>query len=291
MRESKFQFQGKNIDPQNTMSIKAMLKKEPFFTAANSTLLNSYFFTREFLSEIIKADNEENFTLSGSSAFPAYVKPFRIPTDLDIQALKAKKAVELIQDTISSINSRNDGTHIDLYFKGKTSNNVLQCRTDVKLFDMSSCFKLDIQLTNHHSDRQKAILRKVISTDEEFVVPVQSVETMVAKKILSILNKVGEDRHYYRTKDFYDIYMLFKTANLDATKLDYYLQKEILEEIKSKPHFDRYNLANTRKTLPEITKNFDYLWGKMQNSFEVQKNVCPAEVKKFGLDLINEMSL
>lgn len=224
MRETKFQFPKKTIDPTNPMALKAMLKKEPFFTATNATLLNSYFFTREFLHEIFKADNEENFTLAGSSAFPAYVKPFRIPTDLDVQALSMNRALELIQDTISSINNRNDGTNIEISFKGKTSNDVLQYRADAKLFDTRSSFMLDIQPSKQHHNRQKSILRKVISTDEEFVVPVPSLETMLSKKILSVLNKVGEERCYYRTKDFYDIYMLVKSSGVEIDTLDDYLQ-------------------------------------------------------------------
>lgn len=292
MRKSKFEFPTKNIDPNNPMAIKAILKKEPFFTAQNATLLYQYFLSREFLSEIIKEDNDDTFILSGSSAFPAYGKPFRIPTDLDLQAKNSKKILELIFDTINKIN--NSGAHfkINLVSKGETVNNVFQFRADTKFYSMQDSFNLDIQVVKEQYNVEKKLLQKIITTDEEFLTPIQTVPTMISKKILSILDKAKSERGYYRTKDFYDIYMLAKqNANITTEDINQTLKQEIGRKIKENPAYDKYSLANTRDSLPKITENFETLWGKMKNRMEVDKKVTSANVKKFGIALMNEMSL
>lgn len=290
MRQSKFEFKNKTIDPDNLMAIKAMLKKEPFFTSQNATLIYQYFISREFLHEVLKQDNNNTFKVGGSGAFPAYTEPFRIPTDLDLQAKDSKKLLELLYDTANKINATDNNFKINLISKGTTINEVSQLKVEAELFSMKDIFMIDVQVEKIPSDTEKALLKKIISTDEEFLVPVNTLEVSLAKKILSILDKSQSGRTYYRTKDFYDIYMLAKgNQNIQLKEIDKALQREVAHNIKKNPAYDRYNLANTKENLPKMTENFESLWGKMTNKFEV-KDVNSYEVKQFGIDLINEMT-
>lgn len=293
MRDSKYQFPNKTVDPTNPMAVKAMLKKEPFFTEINSSLLYNYFFLREFISEVIKLDTDENIIISGSNAFPTYDEPFRIPTDLDLQALNRDKALQLIMDTINTVNSKNEGFKLKISDTiGETSNNILQFRADAELYGLRSCFLVDIVPDFEQMNSQKSLLRKIISTDEEFVISVPSFPTMISKKMLSILNKAsGPDRHFYRTKDFYDLYMLLKNKNISIASIDKTLNQEISQQIKKNPKYDRYILANTRETLPKLTETFEILWGKMSQRLEVPKDINPLKVREFGINLINEINL
>ena len=77
--------------------------------------------------------------------------------------------------------------------------------------------------------------------------------------------------------------------NIQLKEFDKALQREVAHNIKKNPAYDRYNLANTKENLPKMTENFESLWGKMTNKFEV-KDVNSYEVKQFGIDLINEMT-
>jgi antitoxin component of RelBE/YafQ-DinJ toxin-antitoxin module len=275
------------------MALKAMLKKEPFFSPANTSLLYSYFFLREFISEIIKLDNNNDIVIVGSNSFPAYSSPFRIPTDLDIETPDKEKTFQLIQDTISTINNKNDKFNFNISAKIKnTSNDVLQFRTDAKFLDLKSSFFVDIVPNPSDINKQKMLLNKIISTDEEFYIPVQPIETAISKKVLSILEKLDEKgRSFYRTKDFYDIFKLMKGKNISHKSINKALNNEVCKHIFKNPKYERLNLANTRKNLPRLTENFEVLWGKMKNHFKVDSGINPIEVRKFGLDLISELEM
>jgi len=281
MREDKFNFPHKTVDPTNTQSLRAALKKEAMFSPANHVLLSNYFFMREFLQQM--AAEEKGLIIDGSTSYPMHAKPYRIPTDMDLKSTSPNRVLELIRHIADS---ERDATYT-VGGVAVTSNNVAQTSIEADLHGFRGRFNIDI-VPDESFSSQILTMKKIVSTDVLFDMRTVGFDETIANKIESILNKLNSPQNpYFRIKDFYDIFMLCQGNEPNRQLISAYLNEMIARKGSS-----RDALKRTQANLSGIvapTQNA--MWEAFKKKNEVAPEIEVAEVVRHTKNLIDEIEL
>jgi len=227
MREEKFAFPRKDgskkiIYPTNRKSLSAALTNQPFFNPDNGQLLVNYFFMGDFLQEMVERAKDE-ITLEGGGAYRAYVEPYRVPTDIDLQAANPSDVLDLIKQIVKDEKEAS----YKIFDVTKTGRNVVKTTIDADLYDLKARFALDIVPSNDYRKNPR-VLKKVITSDTEYEMNVAEAEKLIAGKITGILEKLNKPLvPYYRLGDFYDIFMMCNNNEVNQNIVNQYIAEMI----------------------------------------------------------------
>lgn len=212
MRDEKFEVQGRTIDRKNKQALLAALKREPFYNHQNSMMLLNYFFMEDFLSEISQRTGGNDLAVQGGQALRGQVKPYRIPTDIDLQAARPYEIIDVIREIVE----KEKDAKYSLNSLSETGNKVVKTSVDANLHGLQGRFHIDIVPFEGYSRGivTRKTLGKIISSDKEHEMDMPSVEQAVAQKVRSIMDKLSRDNPFFRLQDFYDVFMI--CANNDV---------------------------------------------------------------------------
>ena len=280
MRQEKFISGHKTINKESKGAITAFLKKEEHYNHDNHNLLAGYFFMREFMHEMVK--EEKDLSIRGSASLPMYNEPFRVPTDLDLQASSPKQILELIRH----IAATEKDAKITLSKVDITRNNVLEAHVAIDLNGFMASFNVDVAPKDCLENETKT-MRKVITTDQVFDAKTISREGAIARKIDCILNKFNEPHPSYRIKDFHDIYMLCKDNEVNRALVGKTLRNIIDTEMRH----PKDNLKRTRDDIGKLVTPTEDQIEKHWRKTGMKPNADLSRALEFSKDLVQEMEI
>ncbi|KAF0091962.1 MAG: Abortive phage infection protein [Fusobacteria bacterium] len=265
------------------MSGKAMSLKAKIRNLANEkdisaqVVLQNYMFER-FIERLSKSDYKDNFILKGGILIASIVgidKRSTMDMDatiknypLDIASLS--KAVKDICDIAVQDNVKFEYIGIEPIRKDDAYGGFrvsLQGAYDTILTPL----QIDMTTGDEITPKEILYIYKKIINNETIDVWAYNIETVLAEKVESILNR-GELNT--RPRDFYDVYILSKTQEFD-TMLFIKALRNTAEHRKTTHIFE--NIKNRIKKI-ENSKSLELLWIKYTRNYRYAKDIAYSNV-------------
>ncbi len=250
----------------NCDSLKAFLNKESKRLNISITNIYNTFFSRDLLWRLCKIDHSKNIVVKGSFAQIVHLgKIVRPITDIDLTStINHHDPLIILVNAMCIKNSDNDFDYILRGKPKKTNTGIIKFPVSAKYGTINHPIGIDYRESHPCIyEKQKKIVPKIFSLDEEYEIVVPSMEETLAEKLCIIAESNKEDVLNTRTKDFYDIYHLHGGL-YDLDKFSYYFEKMLQDRGKVS---DIYSL-NTDYLNNDFIKRHERVWKSNKKCYE-----------------------
>lgn len=250
----------------NSDSLKSYLNKESKHLNISITNIYNTFFSRDLLYRLSKIDCREDIIVKGSFAQFVHLRKLVRPiTDIDLTStIDHHDPLILLVNAMCDKESDNDFDYILRGVPKRTYTGIIKFPIAAKYGKINHPIGIDYR-ENHPCiyEREKKIVPKIFSKDEEYEIVVPSMEETLAEKLCIIAESNNPSLLNTRAKDFYDIYHLHGGA-YDLDKFSYYFEKMLQDRGKVS---DIYNL-NTDYLNSSFIDKHEEVWKSNKKHYE-----------------------
>lgn len=246
-----------------------------------NTILQNYMMER-FLERVSLSEYKDNFILKGGFLIAAMVGiDMRSTRDLDstIKGIKMDKdTIEKIINTILAINIYDNVT-----FKIKSINSIhdvdeyndFRISIEAYFFTIRENIKIDITTGDVIIPSEVSYSFKLLFENRNIEIKAYNINTILAEKIETILSRNISNT---RARDFYDVYIIFKTRPFD-------INKDKLKQAFIKKFEERNSivyLENSQKYLKDIINSEDIKrnWSNYQKKYMYANDIMFSDIIK-----------
>lgn len=198
----------------NAQSLQARVKNRAIELGVNANILFTTYYFDCFLNRIIKSAYSDNFVFKGGFLLTSILgiqNRFTVDIDFSFRRKEFSRAqIEFIINEIINIRSEdNVNFEIDKIstIRDEDEYGGFRIKINVKFENMKSSITVDIATGDPITPAEINYKYRCLLTNEEFFFKSYNIETILAEKIQTLLNRGSFNS---RCKDYYDIYILCK---------------------------------------------------------------------------------
>lgn len=273
----------------NKYKLRSICKKISDETGLSYNVIQTHYFLETILEKISKSDENQNFIFKGGFLLASFIGiKQRSTVDIDFLIRKFTLTKENISQKLEKILKRE--VYEDINYKIKKIEEIrkndeyggFRIAIECKLDNIRQIILLDIATGDPITPKEIVYKYKSTFEDKIYEIYTYNIETILAEKIQTIYQRGVFNT---RSKDFYDVYILFhlKKKEIDYEKLSLACRNTFNHRS------NKFNVAGILNLLDTLKGENDMLkyWSNYQDRFRYAKNISFHEV----IDTIAELMM
>lgn len=273
----------------NKYKLRSICKKISDETGLSYNVIQTHYFLETILEKISKSDENQNFIFKGGFLLASFIGiKQRSTVDIDFLIRKFTLTKENISQKLEKILKHE--VYEDINYEIKKIEEIrkddeyggFRIAIECKLDNIRQIILLDIATGDPITPKEIVYKYKSTFEDKIYEIYTYNIETILAEKIQTIYQRGVFNT---RSKDFYDVYILFhlKKKEIDYEKLSLACRNTFNHRSNK---FNVVDILNVLGTLKDENDMLKY-WSNYQDRFRYAKNISFHEV----IDMIAELMM
>ena len=275
----------------NKDRLRAICKKLSDETGLNFNIIQTHYFLESILEKIASSDENENFIFKGGFLLANVIGIRQRSTiDIDLLIRRCPLTEESVKERFEKVFSSGKGNGISYEIqrieeiRKEDEYGGFRITVLCKFENIRQSIPLDIAVGDPITPSEILYEYKSIFENKFFSICAYNVETMLAEKIQTVYQKGIFNS---RSKDFYDIYILYhlKKGEIDFKRLKLACQNTFKYRSTD---FDVDNILNVLAVL-RLEKDLEMRWRSYQKRFSYVKEVSFEEAISTVIEVVKHL--